>query len=187
VSAGAGNRPVYRYAPRSHVYNCPCSRCVQVRTRNAGSYGAGLGIILGLLLGWLVLCWPALVWHGYGGPAGTAWRWDVHSTVACAVWWGVLVSAVFAGWLADRVGKRPVSPAVRPAGPVAQGPPVCVHSAAVPVDNDTLGRLAWWCPGCETQLGAGFIPPRRTCCGTAARDPHLWNCPTRMTAVKAAS
>jgi hypothetical protein len=36
----------------------------------------------------------------------------------------------------------------------------CAHSDAVPVDNDVLGRVAWWCEECETQLPPEFRPPK---------------------------
>lgn len=35
---------------------------------------------------------------------------------------------------------------------------LCRHRAAVEVTNDRLGRVAWWCPDCETQLPPEFDP-----------------------------
>jgi hypothetical protein len=154
-----------------------------------------LGVILAVGLGWLVLCWPALFAHGQTVTGG--WRWDIHSTIACSVWWGVLAVPVIAALVVKgnayrKLPKPPPPPpevkvprrfgfALDKAPAVAvQAAPVCVHPAAVPVDNDMLGRLAWWCPSCETQLDAAFVPPRRTCCGTPARTPHAYNCPARM-------
>ena len=48
------------------------------------------GLLL-LVLSALFSCWPALVWHGRGGPTGNDWRWDTHSTVACSIWWGFML------------------------------------------------------------------------------------------------
>jgi hypothetical protein len=117
--------------------------------------------------------WPAMVWHGEGGPTGTAWRWDVHSTIGCCIWWGFWVFGI-ACWLIgkklDQREKRPApgpssGPPMRampPAPPPVQAPPVCVHANTTAV-NETFGPLrepgklvAWLCLDCGTQLDPGF-------------------------------
>ena len=40
----------------------------------------------------LTTCWPALIWHGTSANGG--WRWDGKSTIACLIWWGVLLVPV---------------------------------------------------------------------------------------------
>jgi len=62
--------------------------------------------------------WPAMVWHGEGGPTGTAWRWDIHSTAGCLVWWFVLACVLVPAW-ADARSRRAKPPVVppQPAGP----------------------------------------------------------------------
>jgi hypothetical protein len=84
----------------------------------------------------------------------------------------VLIAVIFGVCLWNRAEDKRV--------PVVKAPdgPVCLHRDAVRVDSvlDRDKTVAWWCPACETQLGAGFIPPRRTCCGTPSGDRHLRNC-----------
>jgi hypothetical protein len=50
--------------------------------------------------------WPAMVWHGYGGPTGTAWRWDIHSTIAEAVYFGAVGFVAWMIWLGNRPAKQ---------------------------------------------------------------------------------
>jgi hypothetical protein len=169
-------RPVYRYAPRSHAYSCQCSRCVQVRARNkgnAGIIGPGL-LVIGLVA--VVGFWPAMVWHGEGGPSGTAWEWDIHSTIACCVWWSLtIVPLLIAAIVEAHKKKRALHPPLpRPSPPpppwpgagstpppaappaAATGRPWCSHAGAEPVDLVTGERVAWLCPDCGTRLDAGF-------------------------------
>jgi hypothetical protein len=55
--------------------------------------------LLGLALAGLFLFWPAFVWHGEnGGIAHDGWSWDVHTTIACCVWWGCLVVVPLIIW-----------------------------------------------------------------------------------------
>jgi hypothetical protein len=175
----ASARPVYRSAPRSHAGYCQCSRCVQVRAQNKGNYG-----IIGP--GFLIICavavlgfWPAMVWHGEGGPSGTAWQWDVHSTIGCLVYWGVLIFVCVLARHGNRASRPaspqpPLVPPVPPSWPgagwtpppaappaAATGRPGCQHAGAVPVDLVTGERVAWLCPDCGTQLDAGFRSPVR--------------------------
>ena len=56
--------------------------------------------------------WPAMVWHGEGGPTGTAWRWDIHSTIAELVYAGVAGFIVFLCW----AGNRPLKTTRPPKG-----------------------------------------------------------------------
>jgi hypothetical protein len=176
---------------------------VQVRGRNNGG-GVGIllpaAIILGV--GWLVLCWPALAWHGYTDTGG--WRWDVHSTIACAVWWGIIAAAVVF-WVCSKIPVKPAPkaqpdrwwegpeyqraalkqaakrPAAEPLLPRPPDTPICLHLGAEPVHTlPTALRgpevVAWWCQQCETQLPADFGETRRSCCGTPLGEDHLYNC-----------
>jgi hypothetical protein len=68
--------------------------------------------LLGLVLAGLFLFWPAFVWHGEGGFSGTEWKWDIHTTVACCIWWGSLIVML----LIIALGKR--------LSPSAEGDPV---------------------------------------------------------------
>jgi hypothetical protein len=116
-------RPVYSSRPRSHAYNCPCARCVQVRSRNGG----GVGIIVPAFLACLVVMvagfWPAMVWHGEGGPTGTAWQWNVDSTIGCCLWWGSWAVIALIVWACRKFGY-PDPPPVRAHGadPAPPGP-----------------------------------------------------------------
>jgi hypothetical protein len=153
----SGNRPVYRTAPRSHAWNCPCSRCVQVRARNKGNYGIiGPGLlVIGIIA--LIGFWPAMVWHGYTDTGG--WRWDIHSTIAELAYFGII--AGFADLLAlvgrvNRMAAAPQKPRQVPAAP-----PACVHlgDRLEPVNNIVTGDLeAWLCLDCGGQLDPGFRP-----------------------------
>lgn len=62
-------------------------------------------------------------------------------------------------------GATPVETKTSHATSVTARVSSCRHVGAVPVDNvipeneGGLGRLAWWCPDCDTQLPASFTPP----------------------------
>jgi hypothetical protein len=79
--------------------------------RTASGPSGGYGIIGPALLVIGVVAvlgfWPAMVWHGYTDTGG--WRWDVHSTVAEAVYFGVAGFVVLMAWLGRRGGERPRS------------------------------------------------------------------------------
>lgn len=135
----------------------PASRRQPARKNSSGP--TGFAILFGAIAGWFLLSWPAYAWHGEGGPVGTAWRWNIDTTIACSIWWGLLLAAVLAIGVAT--GKlRPEwsakTPAVTP-----PAPPVCVHRNAVRVESalDTTVTLAQWCPDCETQLAADWASP----------------------------
>jgi hypothetical protein len=182
----AAPRPVYRSAPRSHAYNCPCNRCVQVRAQNKG----GVGILLpaALIIGVVTVVgfWPAMVWHGDGGPTGTAWRWNIDSTVAELTYFGAIAFVTVVIWLCRKyaymAGPDPTAlpqpdrwwegpeyqraalkqAAKRPAGePLLPRPPdtpICLHRNAIRVESvlDKDQTVAWWCPDCEETLDPGF-------------------------------
>jgi hypothetical protein len=148
-----------------------------------GDYGILGPAALFIGIGFITCCWPSLVWHGYTDAGG--WRWDIHSTAACAVWWGVLVFLAFLCWL----GGKPAAGTTRPArGPLtpppgsvawpAPPPPPCAHLNAVKVDSlDGSEVYCCWCPGCDKDdLPANF---RRPCCGTEPGNPHWYSCPER--------
>ena len=62
-------------------------------------------MVLGLA--YVILCWPWFIWHGYSsGGNGWGWRWDLHSTVACVIWWGVLLLLCGAEPLNKALEKR---------------------------------------------------------------------------------
>jgi hypothetical protein len=175
--------PVCR-RPRSHAYACRCPRCVaSVPRMKNGDYGilGPLALIAGVVA--VTGFWPAMVWHGYTDTGG--WRWDIHSTVAVAAYWGVIA---FAAALAA-IGNRPARHAVRPPrGPLnaealPQSPPppatrpACQHLHAEPLVNRfTAAPLAWFCAECDTQLPAEFGRLARSCCGTKPGGGHLYNC-----------
>jgi hypothetical protein len=159
------------------------------RPRVPGQGDAGilfplLGITFAVLL---VGFWPAMVWHGYGGPTGNDWRWDIHSTIAEAVYFGVIgfIAALVA--LGNRPAKAYVAGTVTPAGlrpPPASvvARPACRHLDAVPVDNLLGGEpWAWLCPdppeGCGDRLPAEHGRLARPCCGSAPGTAHQYNCP----------
>jgi hypothetical protein len=157
------------------------------RAPGQGDWGIAVPFFAGLMIVALVGFWPAMVWHGYGGPTGNDWRWDIHSTIAEAVYLGVI------GFIAVLVvaGNRPARTAVKPKRerswpppkyvppPSVAVPPACRHLSAVPVDLSTGERVAWWCEACETQLDEAFGRLARPCCGSAPGTAHQYNCPHR--------
>jgi hypothetical protein len=156
------------------------------------SSGGDVGILIPLFLGFLVVAcvgfWPAMVWHGYNDTGG--WRWDIHSTVAELVYFGVIVFGAGMIWLGVKVSPK-VDPAPTrlpwaplPHPKVAQAPPVCTHRSAVKVENILNPDGPAWrylCLECGppegTELPPEFGTLRRDCCGTIAGTSHLSNCP----------
>lgn len=165
------------------------SQPTRPRVPGQGDWGIAVPFFAGLMVVALVGFWPAMVWHGYGGPTGNDWRWDIHSTIAEAVYFGVI------GFVAALVvaGNRPARPAFQapPAMPPAGPPPrprktvqapACLHLEAVPVDNLLGGEpWAWLCPlppeGCGERLPAEHGRPARPCCRSAPGTAHQYNCP----------
>lgn len=165
-----------------------------VRRKPGNDYGI-IAPLLGIAFAVALLgFWPAMVWHGYGGPAGTAWRWDIHSTIAETVYFGAIGFIAWMAWMAW-LGNRPAKLAppkgrlrveattpeqLRPP-PASVCVPPCYHLDAVPVDLSTGDRVAWLCPlppeGCGEGLPAGHGRLMRPCCGSAPGFPHLYNCP----------
>ena len=192
------NRPVYRYAPRSHVYNCPCNRCVQVRSRRTGGGDLikfDMGCLGVLLVAWLISVVVAGIGWAVknGGEIG-------HVTLAVVPPVAILVVTVWAviffnrrqdrrelARLAAPPTKPPAGPPPRPKrpSPSLPNPPqprLCLHRNAVRVGSAVNGTviLENWCPDCENTLGAAF---RWLCCGGAPTDRpgdgHVYNCPRR--------
>lgn len=104
-TGGMSNQPVYR-RPRSHAYSCRCPACAP-----KGDFVARNGI---LGPGFAILClvavigfWPAMVWHGYTDTGG--WQWDVHSTIAEAVYFGIFAFIALLCW-ADHKPPRTARP-----------------------------------------------------------------------------
>lgn len=61
------------------------------------TWGPIWGILGALAAGAAFLLWPAAFFHGEKQDAFTGqehWAWNASSTVACCVWWGLLVLAV---------------------------------------------------------------------------------------------
>jgi hypothetical protein len=176
------NQPVYR-RPRNHAYSCRCGRCPQSQPGDWGIIGPGL-LVIGAIA--VIGFWPAMVWHGYGGPTGTAWRWDIHSTIAELVYWGTIGFTVFLCWLGNRPAQRTTRPPrgrlnveALPPPPFVVAPPICLHLNAVMVESitDPDKAVAYWCEACETQLGEDFGYLMRLCCGTPPGARHGYNCP----------
>ena len=159
------------------------------RRQQGGDYGIIGPLVLIVFAVALVGFWPVMVWHGYGGPTGTAWRWDIHSTIAEGTYLGVIGFIALMCWLGTRPAKiappkgrlrvEATTPEQLRPPPASVCVPPCYHLDAVPVDLSTGERVAWWCQACETQLGEGFGRLVRPCCGSAPGFPHLYNCPHR--------
>lgn len=169
-----GNRPVYRYPPKSHAYNCPCDRCVQCRNRRSNTGSGGF---------WLVVLLMVL----YGLPAGI-WHRGTGFVIAAAIWWPALTGIVILALIGSRRQKHPKAPVPAapvpeslpsPPQPVAAIPP-CRHLNAVRVENllnPDAAPWAWLCPECNEELPAEFGRLRRPCCGTEHGRRHLGTCP----------
>lgn len=107
-----GKRPVYRYPPRSHASNCPCSRCAQFRSRPPS--GGGWGILIPAVIAFLIGFWPFIFWHGckYGGSglsacgSGSDWTWSAQTWIACGIWWGVIAIPVTVALVAKGSANR---------------------------------------------------------------------------------
>ena len=183
------NQPVYR-RPRSHAYSCRCPRCVQSMPKmKDGDYGiiGPLALFAGLVA--VIGFWPAMAWHGQTDTGG--WRWDIHSTMGCLIWWVFLAAVVILAWAdsGHKRAKRAVRPPRGPLNVEAMPPPppsmcvprpVCLHLDAEPVNNmldPDAPPWAWLCPECNAQLPAELGLLRRSCCGTAHGMFHRHNCP----------
>ncbi len=186
-------QPVYR-RPRSHAYSCRCPRC-------AAPPAGGWGIIAPavLIIGAVAVLgfWPAMVWHGTSDTGG--WRWDVSSTIACAIWWtlvlGPILVAAVTGVSKGRArcpGQRPAPVQVPPSVPEAKealdldaagaprpAAPACQHLHAVRAESilDPRETRAYWCGECGTRLPEEFGYLLRPCCGTPPGGPHWGTCP----------
>lgn len=180
-----GNEP----HTRRQAYR-PARQYQRPPARSTGGGVADYGVIgpAAFIIGIIAVAgfWPAMAWHGTTDTGG--WRWDIHSTIGCLIWWGVIIFllglAVYANREVKPAGPPPQpdrwreNPAYRQAPPVPVPPPAPArgHLRAVKVDSVPDPALIWccWCPDCEAELPAGF---RRACCGTGPETPHLWNCP----------
>ncbi len=99
--------------PGRHPNWCNCAGCrrdiAEFESKQfKGTVGVAAAVIAFALLGF----WPAIVWHGQNDMGG--WRWDVHSTVACMVWWGILASVSAAIGVADARRRRLMRPVRMP-------------------------------------------------------------------------
>jgi hypothetical protein len=124
-------------APQCQCRSVYCPHCGRRRTGRTDPLRSGgfidtYGIMGPAFVIFLIVAvtgfWPAMVWHGYGGPSGTSWRWDIHSTIAEAVYWGCIAFVVFLCWLGSRVpanrpprGRLMVEATVAGAPEVAEG------------------------------------------------------------------
>lgn len=173
------NRPVYRYPPRSHVYNCPCDRCVQCRSqRTAGSdlISFDLGC-LGVLLACAAV--SALIGALAKLTADTWWTLAAGCGGLLAI--GIMYRVVSTRKVRPPKGRLKVEATPQPPLPplpVAPQPPACPHLNAVMVLSLTEDEiLAWLCPQCDASLPEDFGKLRRPCCGTPHGLWHLGNCP----------
>jgi hypothetical protein len=80
------------------------------RKQSAGDYGIIGPLLLIVIPVILVGFWPVMVWHGYGGPTGNDWRWDIHSTVAESVYIGLIALFSLLIWAVNRPPKLPRAP-----------------------------------------------------------------------------
>jgi hypothetical protein len=89
------NQPVYRYPPRSHVYNCPCPRCVQCRSRPLQS-GAWIWVAIPVVAG---ICWiaaaPLRIWHVTGADGKQ--HPDTATWIAYGIGAALILAAMMAG------------------------------------------------------------------------------------------
>src|SRR5947209_19649892 len=105
-----------------HPEGCRCSGCQQpavcqpaprrvagepMPSMKSGDYGIIGPAFLIFFAVALVGFWPAMVWHGQTDTGG--WRWDIHSTIAEAVYWGTIGFIALLCWL----GNRPTQHTVR--------------------------------------------------------------------------
>jgi hypothetical protein len=96
------------------------------------------------------------------GPPPPATAGVNPGVLAACITLGIGLLMAAAGLLTRTVARpRHAKPAPLTARP--PDTPICVHDNAVPVDNDMLGRLAWLCPDCGSQLAEDWnkTPPAR--------------------------
>lgn len=203
------NQPVYRRGmrpvpPGEHPNWCRCAGCRADIARFEGRQGAGVLIAAAVVVVAAVIgFWPARVWHGTT-PSG-AWRWDIHSTAACLIWWGLMLIPFLAVTIGGKRGRRPRRPACGmpaveqlPPPPASVTVPACRHRTvlgqvcldcgasvacrhlhAVKVASAFLPDVVYhcWCPDCDPECGTPLPAGfRRPCCGTEPETPHLRNC-----------
>ena len=86
-------------------YTCVMSQPVRQRPRPPaqGDWGIAIPFFAGLMVIALLGFWPAMVWHGYTDTGG--WKWDIHSTVAEAVYFGVMAFIAALIVLGNRKGS----------------------------------------------------------------------------------
>lgn len=138
------------------------ARTPQRQPARSGSsdYAKGWGYAILFVLAICTAIWPYWVWHGQNSAGGL--RWDIHSTIACSIWWGLLFAAFLAYGVATghlRPEWSAKTPAVKP-----QAPPLCTHGNRVEVLNGYFEKMgirkleAYWCPDCSTRLEADWKP-----------------------------
>lgn len=59
------------------------------RLRSDAAYSKEGTIILGIIVGGLILLWPAIVWHGENSGTG-GYQWNGATWTALGIWWGIL-------------------------------------------------------------------------------------------------
>jgi hypothetical protein len=159
--AAPGRPPVGAYRNRP-------ARTFRQPPQRRGSDGKGWGVVIGLALLAVFLVWPGWAWHGQTATGG--YRWDGESTAAMLIWWGILAFWLIVAGLVRQANAKRAKP--QPPPQIRQAPPACLHRNAVRVESalDADKTLAWWCPDCETQLGAGFRPAGPAAAASAV--PH---------------
>ncbi len=142
-----GNKPVYRYPPRSHAASCRCDRCLPFRSGSSSAGGGGFWIVVILMV---LYGLPAGIFHS--GPA---------FVIAGAIWWPVLtvftVLCLYGSYKQKHPGppgstrtcrpprgRLPVEatapPPVKDAPPGPLPPPPAPPPAAVPPDMARRAR-----------------------------------------------
>jgi len=184
-----GNRPVYRYPPRSHTASCLCPRCVQCRNRPSPSSGL-IAFDFGCLTVILAIAGIGALIKFLAHMPGFLSRLTAETWLTIGVCAGALVLIGFVARAASTRAVRPPKGRLRveatpqppsPSLPVAPQPPPCYHLNAVPVDLSNGERVAWLCPyppdGCGEALPGDFGHLVRPCCGTPPGTGHFYNCP----------
>jgi uncharacterized membrane protein len=69
-----------------------------------GDYGIIGPLLLVIAVVAVLGFWPAMVWHGQTDTGG--WRWDIHSTIGCLVWWGLTIVPLTIAVIVDVHRKR---------------------------------------------------------------------------------
>jgi len=84
-------------------YNEAMNQPSRPRIPGQGDWGIAIPALLIAFAVALVGFWPAMVWHGYTDTGG--WKWDIHSTIAELVYFGVAGFIAVLIFLGNRKGS----------------------------------------------------------------------------------